>query len=115
MQWYSNGRKMYEENYKNGLLDGPAKNWHRDGKHSVHFEYKDGKVHGQWCRLGENDEKLEEKFYKNGELNGLHTTWYVDGQKSTEVYYDNGKKIRETSWGPDGREVSNDAMNIEKI
>ena len=57
--WYSyfGRQKIFEENYKDGKLNGLASSWEKNGR-------KDSEI-----------------TYENGKLKGLSTIWYEDGNK----------------------------------
>ena len=77
--WFHNtGTKQYEENWKDGELDGLHTSWH------------------------DNGQKSGEVTWKDGELDGRETHWYVNGQKSYEGTYKDGWLIESTRWDEDG-------------
>ena len=42
--WYENGQKQYERNYKNGAHEGTEKGWRHNGEKNYEHNYKDGKL-----------------------------------------------------------------------
>ena len=42
IEWYENGQKRFEDNYKNGKLHGHSICWYEDGKIDYEDNYKDG-------------------------------------------------------------------------
>ena len=42
--WYENGQKNYEDNFKDGKLDGKKTTWHENGQIKSESNYKDGKL-----------------------------------------------------------------------
>ena len=43
VEWYENGQKKSEKNYKDGKRDGLWVGWDEDGQKSYESNYKDGK------------------------------------------------------------------------
>jgi len=68
--YYENGHKWSEINYKDGKQDGKKIRWHRDGLKLTEINYKDGK-------------QVSETRYK----------YYWDGQIKSETNYKDGKCI----------------------
>jgi antitoxin component YwqK of YwqJK toxin-antitoxin module len=68
VEWFKNGQKKLEKNYKNGKEEGPHTEWY------------------------ENGQKMGEGNYVDGKEDGLKTTWYKNGQKRSESNYKDGKK-----------------------
>jgi len=77
-EWYNNGQKESEENFKDGKLDGLETQWNYNGKKFVEGTWKDGKQDGLW------------------------TTWYINGQKEMEGIFKDGNGVSFTSWNKDG-------------
>ena len=44
IEWYENGAKKYEGNYKNGKLDGVAEGWFENGDKNYKEYYESGKL-----------------------------------------------------------------------
>ena len=56
MEWFENGQKWSEGNYKDGKPDGLSVTWHKNGQKYVEANYKDGKLVGSmklWNSKGE--------------------------------------------------------------
>lgn len=127
MEWYDNGGKKTEINYKNRVLEGMHTTWHMNGTINIQGNYKNGFKDGLWttlcwdgCKYHENyklgildglftkwydnGQKWTEGNFKNGEMYGLLTVWYMNGQKCTETNYDdNGMDVAKTGWSRDGK------------
>ena len=88
--WYENGQKKYEVNYKNEKLDGLYTSWYPSGKKNTKLIYNDGKLNGPYTLFHENDETKEEGTYKDGELDGKSISWYENGQKKSESNWEKG-------------------------
>jgi len=73
IEWYPEHRRL-EENYKNGILDGPV---------SLFFK---------------NGQKEWRHNYTKGTLNGNYTRWYKNGQKASDGYFENGYEVGVWFW-----------------
>ncbi len=101
--WYHNtGTKSYEENWKDGELDGLSTNWSENGQKEYEGTWKDGKQDGLHTVWYENGQKKLEVNYKDGELDGLWTWWYENGQKESEWTFKDGELISSKIWNEDG-------------
>jgi antitoxin component YwqK of YwqJK toxin-antitoxin module len=67
IEYWDNGNKRTESQYKNGELNGLTKMYHPDGSLSV------------------------ESYYKNGKLDGVFTRWFDSGVMDIKKKYTNGK------------------------
>lgn len=68
--------------------------WYPDGQKSREGNYKDGKKEGLQPEWHENGQKQSEGNYKGGKEVGLHTWWHEDGQKKFEGNYKDGKLVK---------------------
>ena len=68
VQYFENGQKSEEGNYKNGKYDGLMTQWYENGKKKLEGHYKNGKQEGLWTEWDEDGKKIEERHYKNGEV-----------------------------------------------
>ena len=92
VEYFKNGQKLIEKDYKNGKLEGLVTEWHENGQKKSEIKTKNGKVvDGLQTSWYENGQKETEVNWKNDKLEGLQTSWYENGQKETEVNYKNGK------------------------
>ncbi len=102
--WYANGQKGSEENYKGGELDGLHTSWHENGQKKSERNYKGGERDGLQTYWYENGQKKYEKNYKDGELDGLGIWWYENGQKWYEENYKDGEREGlHTYWDENGQ------------
>lgn len=111
-RWHRNGRPSFEENFKNGQLDGSFRSWTRsgnlrfdivykdgqyDGKYlfygydtgalSVQREYSKGLPIGHWVSFRENGTKLgEETFSGPGVLDGDQLSWDESGKMTRRIW-----------------------------
>ena len=68
IEWYDNGNKMDEGEYKDGKKEGKWIEWHEDGTKKEEGEYKDGEKEGKWSGWYECGNNQYEKEYKDGKL-----------------------------------------------
>lgn len=90
--WYVNGKKYYEVYYKDGKMDGKEENYFSNGQKCYENNYKDEKMDGKQERWYENGQKEYEWNYKNGQQDGKQKEWYSNGQTCHEMNYKNGQK-----------------------
>ena len=105
-----NNCKGYEENYKNGKLDGKRITWYPSGEIQLEVNYKDGKREGKTIMWYQSGEIQLEANYKDGKREGKTNGWYQNGQKMSEVNHKNGKLDgNKTIWHENGqiKSVSN--------
>ena len=99
--FHSNGKKKFDENWKDGERDGLFTQWYENGKKQKGGTYKDGELDGLWTWWFENGQKKGELTYKDGKK-GLRTGWYKNGQKEREVHYKDGGYDVIRRWNEDG-------------
>ena len=73
--WFENGQKMQEENYKDSKSDGLLTNWWKNEVRGRSFKTARCTGFDQWYESGQRCRKK----YENGELHGLWTEWHEDG------------------------------------
>lgn len=113
-EWYENGQKKDECEYKDGKLNGSMVKWYKTGQKEAESEYKDGKFNGKWVMWFKNGQKEAEGVDKDGKPNGKKVTWFENGQKEGEgeykdgklngqviLWYENGQKIGENEFKDD--------------
>ena len=71
--------------------NGKFLEWYDNGKKYIEQEYKDGKRHGLMFSWYDTGSKKEQKYYTMDIINGVHLQWYENGQKKLEGNYINGK------------------------
>ena len=67
-EWYENGQKQYEINYKDGQQNGLYKWWYENGQKSSEGPYKDGKPDGVWISYNRDGTVESRRTYKDGVL-----------------------------------------------
>lgn len=76
---YPNGVKAYEENFKDGLIEGPKRLYFSSGKLESEYIYKGGDYEGPFVVYYANGKIFEKGEYKNDELHGIHEVYAEDG------------------------------------
>ena len=133
VEWYQNGQKEIEGEYKNGQPEGIFTWWYQNGQKMIEGVYKNGQPNGLfiwWSQNGQkkyqvviigikesyfikegnwvswygNGQKSEEGTYQGNMKVGKWTFWYDNGQKETEGTYKEGELISEKCWDEDGNE-----------
>ena len=99
-----NNCKMYEENYKDGKLEGKQTTWYQIGEIKSEVNYKDGKKEGKSTTWYQGGKIQLEVNYRDGQKDGKATSWYKNGQKKSDQNYINGKReFQSTSWYQNGQ------------
>ena len=83
--------------------DEPLVEYYENGKKMYEYHFKDGKEDGRQTQWDKNGRKWSEEHYKNGEPDGLMTVWHENGKKWFEVYYKNGKLVSREEFDKNGR------------
>ena len=86
--WFGGVAQLNHQTYKNGIKNGPYKEWYSFGKEKILKllgNYKNGEKDGLWAYYFE-DEKWKEGNFKDGKEDGL---W---------IYYTNGRKWKEETY-----------------
>ena len=74
-----------DENYSQGLKQGPQKSFYFSGKKKSEENYVSGIKQGEQLTWHENGELESRSFYEEGVPSGVWTSWYPNGNKKTEV------------------------------
>jgi len=102
-EYYGDGKKKSEGNYKEGIEDGQYIKWYENGQKSVEGNYKEGHQDGLWTSWYENGKKEEEGNYKEGIEDGQYIKWSENGKEEEEGTYENGLTQGEWKyWDSDG-------------
>ena len=95
IDYFTNGRKQEEVNYKDGILHGMTTWWSKTGQKLGEINFENGKYAGESLGWFPNGQAREKMYYKDGELDGTATWWQLDGKKWIEAVFKNGKRIGE--------------------
>ena len=98
------GKKVYMGNLLNGEKEGRWKSYfHSNGKKKFDENWKDGERDGLFTQWYENGQKKGEGKYKNGKEDGLQTDWYRNGEKKSEGTFKDGELVKLIGmWNEDG-------------
>ena len=91
-EYYSNGQKKIEINFKKKEKNGLLRGWDDLGKIEREEFYNDDLRNGLCVYWFSNGQKKEEAIFKNGKKNGLFSGWYRNGNKRCEINYKNDNK-----------------------
>ena len=91
VEYYDNGQKKYECQFKGGKFEGLYTSWREDGQKDEEGHYRNGEFDGLWTGWHENGQKSAENHWKDGKLDGRNTWWYENGQKGAEGHYKDGE------------------------
>ena len=103
--FYENGEKELDGNYRKGLMNGKWMYYHENGQIRAQGRFIDGDRSnvseetgipfngrtGKWFFRYENGQNYAERNYKTGVVDGKGINWYENGQKSTEGTWKDGK------------------------
>ena len=90
--FYDNGQKKLDGNYRKGLMNGKLMYYHENGQIYVQGRFIDGD--------GSNLSELSGVPF-NGRT-GRWNAWFKNGQKESEEIFKDGKLISEKEWNKDG-------------
>ena len=82
-----------EEFYINGVLNGTATTYYRNGKITESLNYKDGKLEGSVKRFSDEGVLLDDLNYANGKLEGLAKYYNTFGKLRAFGNYENDLKV----------------------
>lgn len=74
----------------NGQPDGVITEYYKDGKKSKEENYKEGELHGIKTLYFSNGKIAFEDYYANGEREGISKAYHENGNLWIEGYYSNG-------------------------
>jgi antitoxin component YwqK of YwqJK toxin-antitoxin module len=81
LDFYENGQKKFEGNYKDGKMDGLFVGWHDNGKKGWEVNWKDDKRDGLVVEWHENGQKKGEATFKDDKpVEGSEKFWNSKGE-----------------------------------
>lgn len=113
--FFSNGKKLSEEFYANGKLDGVLKNYYNNGKLTEETYYKNGLKNGISKKYTENGILIEETTYVDGKVNGPAKYFDLKGNIKETGSYKDGKKIGKWNFYMDGEIVTKKKRNTHSV
>lgn len=110
IEYFPNGQKKYEGEYRDGKPEGKWAFWYKNGQKWTEFECRDGKPDGKSTTWYENGQKKSEGERRNGIDEGEGKGWYENGQKSFVGEMRDGTPVMGTwtQWDENGKVISND-------
>jgi antitoxin component YwqK of YwqJK toxin-antitoxin module len=76
--------------FRDGLLNGEAITWYKNGQIRRKGNYSKGLISGRWTFFDERGNKIIEANYKNDSLNGSYTVLFSNGKvKEKGEFYRN--------------------------
>ena len=84
-EWYKNGQKMTVTMLENGQAMGAIKGWYRNGKMEYEMPIKNGEIEGIGIEYYETDAKKSETPYVKGSRNGRERGYAETGYKLWEA------------------------------
>ena len=104
--WGKNAKLVKTETYRDGKLDGSWTLLREDGSKERSESFKDGKRDGKWIfydPAGKN-QPVEQHEYKADGRDGTWVRWYPNGNKQSEEHYTNGViDGQQTRWYASGK------------
>lgn len=106
------GKKLSEEHYGYGNLDGISKFWYESGALKNELNYAHGKENGTFSNWYENGKKAREGSYKEGKLNGIIVNYDIAGKFESKSKYIDGTII--SKWLTQDDSAPKDGPNLCK-
>jgi len=88
VEFYENGQRKRESNYKDGKPHGLLTHWHANGQKEWEANNKNGKKDGLTIHWDENGQKKWEGNWKDGKRDGLQVFYMDDGRVGRTTYKD---------------------------
>lgn len=91
--WYDNGQINRKANYKNGQPDGSWEIYNTDGAIIAKRGFKNGRRDGTWVVYDDTGkQQLHEEQYADGKADGVWKVWNASGQQRSQMTFRAGKK-----------------------
>ena len=92
--------------YKNGIKDGPRRNWYANGQLNQDEMNKDGRAMGLQREWHENGQlRFKYKVNEKGIEDGPLVEWHENGRMLSKRNYKNGELLSEKCFSEDGKEI----------
>lgn len=88
--FHSNGKIRLTRTYKNGILNGPSKEFTEAGQLTKECYYEDNNLEGYFVEYFANGQKKNEGYLRGGLEQGPWISWYPNGKVEKENYYMDG-------------------------
>lgn len=113
--YFPDGKTLLStESYKEGLLDGEANTYYKDGKLNEIAHYKAGKLHGNRIRYDDKEKQTENLTFKAGTIHGPAIIYDEKGEVFARGNYENGIKTGIWEFNMDGEMVKSEPDKILK-
>ena len=91
--WHDNGQECRQVAYKNGQPDGGWDVHNPDGAVIAKRSYKNGRRDGTWAVYDDSGkQQLREEQYADGKADGVWKVWFPSGQQKTQIEIQAGKR-----------------------
>ena len=116
-EWYLNGKKREERNFRLEEKNGFRILWYINGKKKQKESWKHGRKDGLWISWYQDGQKKEEGNYRDDSLyEGLFTSWWPDGQKHVQGNFkDWGKDGIWTIWTERGGKLKEETYSLKRF
>ncbi len=105
-EWYEVEVVHVKSTWRDGVLDGPWVELHRDGRKAVEGAYRAGERHGTWRWWYEDGRPEEEVAFDMGRRHGRFAQWWKNGNRRVEGRFCFGLQCgRWITWAEDGKEL----------
>jgi len=85
VRWSHDGKKLSENNWKDGSMHGPTTSWYKNGRKRVESNWVDGRQVGESRSWHENGKPASVETYdERGELHGASSHWNELGQLTSQ-------------------------------
>ena len=102
--YYENGQLRLEENFVDGLLEGPNLRFYENGQLRSEQFYQNDRYHGAAEYYYESGQLERKGNYMNGKANGTWISYFEDGVISSKMYYRNGlEEGEQRQYHPNGQ------------
>ena len=81
-----------ERHFKDGRLDGPAKNYYKTGGLAAEFTFKNGKLEGDVKHYYEDGQLWAQMHFVDGLLQGEVTEYYEDGKVRKQAFFKDSRQ-----------------------
>lgn len=108
IQYYSNGQKRTEKQYKGAYPHGISKEFYEDGTLKQTGEFVDNKENGTWIAYYPNGNKHAVLTFENGIQQGPYFEYDQEDKLTRQFYFRNGK----ADYSDEFRNLVNEASEI---
>jgi antitoxin component YwqK of YwqJK toxin-antitoxin module len=105
--WFDNGQLNRKATYSNGQPDGSWEVFRADGTLAAKRSFKNGLRHGEWIAYDDTGKQpLREEHYVDNKMDGVWKVWYPSGKLKQQAGFKLGVQHGTTNqWNEDGEKV----------